>query len=76
MNWFRTLLVAAVICATVAVGTWGVYAVAGAALNETALVIALVAAMLALVLGGAAAVSRALRPSTTARSSEPSGSAS
>lgn len=76
MKWFRTLLVAAVICATVAVGTWGVYAVVGAELNETALVIALVAAMFALVLGGGAAVSRALRPSTSVRPSEPSGSAS
>lgn len=76
MNWSRALLVVAVICATVAIGTWGIYALMGEQLDEGAAVTALIAAMLALVLGGAALVSRAVRPSTSAHSSNPSGSAS
>jgi len=61
MNWFRIFLVAAVICATVAIGVWGTYVLLGVSLGEGATVISLVAGFAALVLGGSAAVSAATR---------------
>lgn len=61
MKWFRIFLVAAVICAVVAIGVWGIYGLIGSPMGDGAEAFALAAAFLALILGGAAGVSAATR---------------
>lgn len=65
MKWFRVLITAAALCATVALGIWGYYAVAGVPLNDTSGTIALAAALLTLVLGASAAVNAVVRGEAT-----------
>ncbi|MGW9268324.1 hypothetical protein [Microbacterium sp. NPDC055599] len=53
----RGLLVAAVLCATVAIGVWLTYALSRTPMNDAATTLALVAAFIAIVLAAAAGVS-------------------
>lgn len=54
MKWVRALLVAAVLCATVAVGTWVVHAALGADLSDPAMTLTFASGGLALLLAATA----------------------